>query len=239
MVFQSLWCALVVSLLTSFASHAESAACANPGDKGCMILGDEDQALGLLQQKASTVDEKKLAPKLADKKQTPYVNSTAVWEQLKGAVQIDELQEKIANTTDSQEVAKLKEQLANLQDNFPSAAEVKEQFAGQWDKITSSVDAENVQAKLAQAKSAGCSNIPSGYPSCSDLEAKYKSLKSQLGDFSIQDVQGKAAEYWGKLQAAGESLPDLTGLQDQISDAANQAAAAASSAADAVKGWFR
>lgn len=158
------------------------------------------------------------------------VNTTALWDQLVGAVEIEDLEMQLQNLTNGTLATQLQEKLSLMKEAFPGADEVKAQFAGQWDQVRTEVNLETVQEALEKAKAQGSTAVES-------LQAKYDELKVKLPEFDLQSAKDQAAGVWAQLQEQGATLPDLDSLEAKARSAANeaygQAKALAASAQDA------
>lgn len=228
----------------------QGSACTGPGQLGCVLQpGDTDDSDGVGMLQATSSAHK--APKSA-KKMRKFIDLGAVWEQMRGAVEIDQIKTAIAAAkADAKE--KLLEKLKTLQDAFPSADDIKEKFSDQWNNITSGVNMEELQAMINEAKKTG--------------SAKLKDLQSKLGElqakFNIDSIKAHAQSTWDSMQ---DRLPDLDELSahlkgvanqakdtlhaawgsitdseawDSVTGAAHQAADAVNSAWETATGWFR
>mmetsp|Transcript_65279 Transcript_65279/g.164570 ORF Transcript_65279/g.164570 Transcript_65279/m.164570 type:complete len:254 (+) Transcript_65279:67-828(+) len=240
--------ALLGGLLISL-TGAGDAACRSSATKGCVavgsLLGDEDGALAMLQHKvggSKALAAASSANSAANKKRKHKMpNATAVWEQLKGAVEIDELKAQIQNATDSETIQHLQEKLNTLTAEFPSYEEIQQQFSDQWANITQAVDLENLQDQLEEAKKYGSSVANA---TVAELQKQYDALKEQMPDFDLDSIQQQAADLWSQME---DYLPDLDSLTAQAQQVANQAMDAAADAAnsaanaisDALNGIFR
>jgi hypothetical protein len=176
------------------------------------------------------------------------INTTDVWTQLTGAVEIDQLNESISKATD-EALAKMQAQLEKLQKAFPAAAELKEKFKDQWDSIVAGVNVDELKEKVADAKK-----------HAKDKLGEYQDkLQDALKGVDLDSIKTKADEFWNEHQL---ELPDMEHLQtyfkesgaqaqaafddfmksgnfSSLTDAAQSIASSASSAWDKVKGWFR
>jgi len=253
---------LILALLGASAAAELSATCASAGAKGCAgaLAGEEDAGLGLLQQNAAkAADAKALAGhqdqaqahakvvvKMHKHRQDP--NSTAaIWSQITGAIEIDQIQAAIANATNSTTIARLQEQLTAMQAQFPSAEELQAQFSVQWANLTAAVDMQSLQAQIDAATLTGNASLK-------ELQAQFATLSAQMPDINMTNIEGKAADYYQDLIESGAPLPDLdnltaqaSALADQVSGMASNVASQASdmassalgSVTDAISGFWR
>lgn len=233
---------MLLCLAAAGATGAEASTCTSPDSKGCVaakaISGEQDGSLGLLQHGARAADVRHAATgrvvHAAGKARRRYMpNTTAVWEQIKGAVEISELREQLQNATDSVSVDTLQAQLTKLQAQFPSADEVQKEFSKQWANLTAVVNLDNVQQQLEAARAAGSGQLQ-------ELQRQFDAMSAQFPNISMDSVRDQTANLWANLQDAGLPLPSLDNLTAQVSDYAGQAADAvsdmASSASDAISG---
>lgn len=228
--------AVVAGLLVGFTSASEPDTC-TPGAKGCIALTDDE--LAMIQHKAAgseNIKRKAVAAGSAlnvasngakRRKQAP--NATAVWEQLKGCVQIEGLLSQ-SNITAEQQTT-----LDSLKAKFPSYEEIQEQFDDQWDNITDAVNMQNLQGQLEEAQKDGSALANS---TVAELQEQYDALKGQLpDDFNLDNIQAETADLWDQMQ---DTLPDLDSLASQAQQAASQAFDEASNAvSDVMQGFFR
>mmetsp|Transcript_105728 Transcript_105728/g.268654 ORF Transcript_105728/g.268654 Transcript_105728/m.268654 type:complete len:261 (-) Transcript_105728:95-877(-) len=232
---------LILALLGSSAAAELSATCASAGAKGCaaVLAGEEDAGLGLLQQNAAkAADAKALAGhqdqarshakvvvKTHKHRQDPE-STAAIWSQITGAIEIDQIQAAIANATNSTTIARLQEQLTSMQAQFPSAKELQAEFSDQWGNLTAAVNMQSLQAQIDAAMLTG-----NGSASLKELQAQFATLSAQMADINMTSIEGKAADYYQDLIESGVPLPDLDNLTAQASALAGQVSDMASSVA--------
>mmetsp|Transcript_67428 Transcript_67428/g.140891 ORF Transcript_67428/g.140891 Transcript_67428/m.140891 type:complete len:264 (-) Transcript_67428:27-818(-) len=211
----------------------------------CAIGVDDagrDGAVGLLQQnvqkaaagrallqsqaaKAQDVElHKHEASKKGSIKRMHRQNTTEVWNQIEGAVEISNLQDQINQATDSVDIQNLQKQMDDLQKQFPSWEEVKGQFSDSWSSLEDAVSLDNIQKQLDEAKKTGNSTLQ-------ELQKQYDSLSASIDLGSIQD---QATSTWEDLQSKGVPLPNLTSVEGWVNNAADTIGDAAGNAADAV-----
>lgn len=192
--------------LASHVAAVDAEAC-GVGQQECVLAdvrGDPGDFVELMQTKMvkteHAVDQVVQKVQRGRKKQLPDLSS--VWTQLKAAVEEDNLKTAIESATDSELVQGMKEKLAQLQESFPSAEELKGQFADNWGVITEAVDLENLekQAEVAKAK---------GSEALEKLTPQIEKLKEQMNGVTVESVQERAAGTWADLEEKGFHLPDL------------------------------
>jgi len=131
--------ALAILIVGAVAPLVSAVPCRS-GDSACAASDDDD--VGLLQLGAT---------RAMDAKNGSLTSMTSkIWDQLKGAVNIDHIQGAVQAAKDSNSAKKLKEHLAKLEKQFPGAAAVKEQFSSQWADISKAVDSEGTKDKLTK-----------------------------------------------------------------------------------------
>mmetsp|Transcript_24183 Transcript_24183/g.63761 ORF Transcript_24183/g.63761 Transcript_24183/m.63761 type:complete len:256 (-) Transcript_24183:369-1136(-) len=179
------------------------------------------------------------------------ISMSDVWDQLTGSVQIDELKQTVENAV-GENKEKLLAELDKLEKAYPAAAELKEKFLDQWDKIVEAVNLDEVKKQVAE-----CTE---DVTSCA--QDKLKEVQGKMEDalkahgVTLDGIKKQAEEFWNKIQL---ELPDMDDLKSQVAEYGDQAKAAweefkethdISSLADAagsiinnafgtVSGWFR
>jgi len=253
---------LVLSCLASAA--AGDGGRADPCSDGVCHAGEEDSA-ALLQSTVAPAKVKVLPEQLAQKVNVTghkahakirratvrkAIDVSDVWDQMTGSVQIDELKAKLQTAAGDKAKATLQSQIDKLEEAYPAAAEIKDKFKDQWEKIVSGVNVDELkkQVKECTADVASCA------------KAKLPQLQSQLEEalkgINLGSIQEQADEYWNKIQL---ELPDMDELKSALADYGGQAKAAwgefmetndfssltdaaqsiASNAWGQVSGWFR
>lgn len=149
-------------------------------------------------------------------------NATTVWEQVKGAVAISDIKAQILNATEGETLDSLKSTLTSLQEEFPSASEVKAEFADQWSTLTTGVHMEDVQRQLEAAQDS---------EQVQQLQAQVDRLYAQMQNVSLDSLQNTTAVYWGKMKDIGFPLPDVDYVTDYVTDIAQDAYDSASETA--------
>mmetsp|Transcript_95697 Transcript_95697/g.270792 ORF Transcript_95697/g.270792 Transcript_95697/m.270792 type:complete len:264 (+) Transcript_95697:82-873(+) len=187
------------------------------------------------------------------------ISMSDVWDQLTGSVQIDELKQTVENAV-GENKEKLLAELDKLEKAYPAAAEVKQKFLDQWDKIVSAVNLDEVKKQVAEctADVAACvhDNLPDGvHDKLHEVQDKMEDALKAHGA-TLDGIKKQAEEFWNKIQL---ELPDMDDLKSQVAEYGDQAKAAweefkethdISSLADAagsiinnafgtVSGWFR
>jgi len=205
---------LVAAGSTVFASAgpcADSGSCAAAKLAVAASAASEDATLELLQLKvdgaAMETAKSRTGESRASKVKEVPQDATKVWSELTAAVNEDNLRAEIQRAKDSQVAQQLHEHLEKLQQQFPSTAEIKQQFSSEWTRITEAVNMENLQERLNQAKAAGSEQVK-------QLQEHLKSLQERTPD--LESIREKAAEKWHLLQQQGARLPDL----DQVTEKA-------------------
>lgn len=232
-------------------------ACTSPGQLGCVVPSgdtDDNDGVGMLQATSSAHRASKSA-----KKVRKFIDMGKVWEQMRGAVEIDQVKGALADAKGYAK-EKLQDKLKTLQDAFPSAEEIKDKFSDQWNDITSAVDMEELQSMISEAKKTGAENLK-------DLQSKLSEL---AGKINIDSIKAKAQSAWDSMQDKLPDLDDLTGHLksvarhakesfhgawdkaktawgsitdssdgDTVTGMVDQAKDAVNSAWESAKGWFR
>lgn len=204
--------AAVVACSAAEVACSDARACA----ASAAVSAEQDSAVGLLQQNAKGRDIK------AGQHQTP--NATAVWDQLAGAVQVDQLRAAIDNAANSPQVGQLQAELQSLEAQYPDAATIQQQFSSTWSQITHAVQIQDLQQQLSSALNSQEKN---------QLEQKLQELTASMPSVDLNNVQQQAANTWASLLNQGVPLPDLAEVSDLANQAAQQASAVASQAAEA------
>lgn len=228
-------------LFAAPASGAASASCpARSADGRCLpegsIPGDEDGALAMLQTSAKgNLDTKARAG--ASKRRINF-NTTALWDQLTGAVEIDDLKAKLEQKMDPEKVEEYKAQLKGLKEKFPDADEIEAKFKDQWSEVREAVNLQNITAQLKDAQGEYAEKLQAKYDQISE--------KLALSGLSADDIQAQATDMWADLQEQGVPLPDLDELENTAQKYMNKASDAMQQAQDALKdaignfsGFFR
>ncbi|CAK0844092.1 unnamed protein product [Prorocentrum cordatum] len=164
---------------------------------------------------------------------------------------IDELKQTVENAV-GENKEKLLAELDKLEKAYPAAAELKEKFLDQWDKIVEAVNLDEVKKQVAE-----CTE---DVTSCA--QDKLKEVQGKMEDalkahgVTLDGIKKQAEEFWSKFQL---ELPDMDDLKSSVAEYGDQAKAAweefkeshdISSLADAagsiinnafgtVSGWFR
>merc|ERR1719215_1702762 len=126
-----------------------------------------------------------------------------------GSVQIDELKAKLQTAAEDKAKATLQSQIDKLEEAYPAAAEIKDKFKDQWEKIVSGVNVDELkkQVKECTADVASCA------------KAKLPQLQSQLEEamkgINLGSIKEQADEYWNKIQL---ELPDMDELKSALAD---------------------
>eukprot|EP00429_Kryptoperidinium_foliaceum_P079093 CAMPEP_0176225682 /NCGR_PEP_ID=MMETSP0121_2-20121125/21881_1 /TAXON_ID=160619 /ORGANISM="Kryptoperidinium foliaceum, Strain CCMP 1326" /LENGTH=251 /DNA_ID=CAMNT_0017564945 /DNA_START=79 /DNA_END=834 /DNA_ORIENTATION=- len=207
-------------------------------ESGCRVRNSEGRCLGSealdedgfasLLQRASSAQAKVKA----DARQEPEAaqnatafNSTALWHQITGAVQIEDLQKRLQQVQDSEQVQKLQKHLQDLQAEFPDAETIKQKFSDQWTQVSEAVNLETVSAALDKAKADHSDKLDA-------LQRKYDELRAALPNVTLEGAQAKATQAWAHLQDQGVPLPNLDDLEAQAQDAFEKAKTSAAAALD-------
>lgn len=133
------------------------------------------------------------------------IDPSAVWEQMKGAVKIDQLKAMLnKGGLDGDTKKKLEEQLKVLQEAFPGADKIKDQFADSWKQVEQGVVVDELKGSVEDAKKMGSEKLP-------ELQAK---LEQATKGVDMGSIQQQAATHWQSVQS---QLPDMNGLQSALS----------------------
>jgi hypothetical protein len=135
-----------------------------------------------------------------------------VWEQMIGAVEIDQITEKLKNAT-GEIAAKLQGQLDALKEAFPAYTEIEAKFKEQWSNITAAVSMEELQSALEDAKAKGAASVQ-------ELQAKLEELKANI---DIDGIKASVTSFWEEHQF---ELPDLDELTQHLKDLGDKAKSA-------------
>ncbi|CAK0799221.1 unnamed protein product, partial [Prorocentrum cordatum] len=137
-----------------------------------------------------------------------------VWDQMSGAVKIDELKEKLKTAAKDYAKQKLQEEIDKLEKAYPAAFEIKDKFQSQWDQIVSGVNLDELKQEVKE---------------CSDdvtkcAKDKLPKLQSQLEEAlkgtNLEGIKTQAEEYWNKIQL---ELPDMDDLKEALGEYGGQA----------------
>lgn len=202
-----LLCVLVAG--TTYTTVAEEV-CGAADSQSCKlkeaVVGtDATESLGLLQHKAGAKDaavqkEQKKAPK-------SLPDPDDVWNQLKGAVNIDSIEDKLNSASDSSVIGDLKDKLSDLKEAFPEASKIKDKFSDDWDKITDGVNLDDLKEKLSKAQSSGSDGI------VSELQGKVSELEGELLSLRQIGKQRLGRHEVGVVVQVGLSLQRLAWAQ--------------------------
>jgi len=238
---------------------------AEPCNDGVCHAGEEENAALLQSTAAPTKTRARLPEQLAQRVDgtghkthikirratvRKFIDVSDVWEQMGGAVKIDELKEKLKESAEAKVKAALQEQIDKLEEAYPGAAEIKDKFKDQWNQITSGVNVEELKkdVKECAADVSTCAK--------DKLQELQSQLKDALKGVDLDSIKKQADEYWNKIQL---ELPDMDQLKSSLAHYGGQAQSAwdefrktndfssltdaaqniASQAWGHVTGWFR
>lgn len=238
---------------------------ADPCNDGVCHAGEEDNAALLQSTVAPAKMKVQLPEQLAQKVNVTRhkthikirratvrkaIDLSDVWDQMTGAVQIDELKEKLKTAAGDKAKETLQEQIDKLEEAFPAAAEIKEKFKDQWNEIVSGVNVDELkqQVKDCAADVTSCAK--------DKLPQLQSQLEEALKGLNLDSIKEQAQEFWNKIQL---ELPDMDELKSALADYGGQAKAAwdefmetndfssltdaaksiASNAWGQISGWFR
>eukprot|EP00933_Yihiella_yeosuensis_P030416 TRINITY_DN2405_c0_g2_i1.p1 TRINITY_DN2405_c0_g2~~TRINITY_DN2405_c0_g2_i1.p1 ORF type:complete len:254 (-),score=66.55 TRINITY_DN2405_c0_g2_i1:127-888(-) len=187
-----------------------------------------------------TVDSNSSVVSKSKKSSDPAKDLAFAWDQVKAAVHIDEINEKLkelgnsASTDVRDEVNQLNGELKTLKAEAPDAEQIKDRLRGSWEQIRQAVSAENLKEKVEEAKKAGDS-------SWQRLQSEYEKAAQSV---HIDQVKEQIAGQWHSI---ADGLPNMDQIRKSWDDtfggdlqkAAGDAQKAASDAWDKVSHWFR
>jgi len=162
--------------------------------------------------------------------QTPNDDDT-IWELVKVAVTIDQLEEdlKDPDLTDEEKDI-LQKKVDHLKEAFPDWKDVKNKFSEQWDQIKAAVRLEELEDMVESAKESGSDNL-------AELQEELKKAKEAVP--SIDDVKGTVVGTW---QQFADQLPDLDDARAKVGELKDYMKGSVESMVDSsyawVKSWF-
>lgn len=221
-------------MATAPAEASTAGPCSVPDSPECIgALDVEESAVQMLQRKAQAlagadlvagVHEGRRAQAGPEHSNAP--NASLVWQQIEGAVDIDELKKELHEVEESAEFkqgveqarqlkARLQEKLDELVSDFPRWAEVKQRFQDQWDQLKDAVSLDEIKKKIDNWKEGSNEQLDK-------LREKFERLKERMHD-NTDAVKDKVKDTWKKMQDDGVPLPDLQDIADRAKKWADKA----------------
>lgn len=167
------------------------------------------------------------------------------WDQISKAVEIDELQEQLANASgtlanlSASLTAALASHLLELTQQCPDFEAIKSGLNDTWSQVTSLVKADNIQAVMDQIKDKSSEEFQ-------QLKEQFDSLTQNI---DMEQVRSSVTCQWNALVAHLPNIDDVRAAWDaatsqvlnntQVQEAAQTVQAAAQSAWAAISGFFR